>query len=78
LKAAGPEVTLKVALTLAPGATGPAISEVLFSGECALVAATLAVHCLGKEMPSVTLATGAPVVFVKVRVVSCEDSGENV
>ena len=40
LKAAGPEVTLKVALTLAPGATGPAIVT-----DVSAVPATTAVHC---------------------------------
>src|SRR5271165_5552370 len=69
LKAAGPEVTLKVALTVPPGATGPA-------AVAAVVAA--AVHCLGTEMLNWTPVTGAPVVFVNVTVVSCEDPGENV
>src|SRR3954471_8423867 len=45
LKAAGPDVTLKVALTLAPGATGSAIvADVL------VAPGTTAVHCLGTEM----------------------------
>src|ERR1051325_7977795 len=45
LKAAGPEVTLKVALTLAPGATGPAIvTDVLVEP------GATEVHCLGTEM----------------------------
>ncbi len=40
LKAAGPEVTLKVALTLAPGATGPAnVTDV------SVVPGTTEVHC---------------------------------
>src|SRR5450759_6030348 len=73
LKAAGPEVTLKVALTLAPGATGSAtVTDVL------VVPATKEVHCLGTEMLNWTPAAGAPVVFVNVTVVSCEDPGENV
>src|SRR5664279_1474946 len=73
LKAAGPEVTLKVALTLAPGATGSAIvTDVL------VVPGTTEVHCLGTEMLNWTPAAGAPVVFVNVTVVSCEDPGENV
>src|ERR1035437_3065098 len=73
LKAAGPEVTLKVALTLAPGATGPAnVFDVW------VVSATKAVHCLGAEMLNRTPVAGAPVVFVNVTVVSCEDPGENV
>ena len=49
-------MTLKVALTLAPGATGSAIvSDVL------VVPWTTAVHCLGTEMLNVTPAAGAPV-----------------
>ena len=73
LKAAGPEVTLKVALTLAPGATGSAIvSDVL------VAPGTTEVHCLGTEMLNWTPTAGAPVVFVNVTVVSCEDPGENV
>src|SRR5579863_7914984 len=69
LKAAGPEVTLKVALTLAPGATGPAIvSDVL------VVPETTEVHCLlGTERLNLTPVAGAPVVFVNVTVASCED-----
>src|ERR1700688_1317174 len=73
LKAAGPEVTLKVALTRAPGATGSAIvSDVL------VAPGTTEVHCLGTEMLNRTPTAGAPVVFVNVTVVSCEDPGENV
>src|SRR5690349_16130459 len=50
LNAAGPEVTLKVALTLAPGATAPAIVDDAF-----VLPATRAVHCLfGTETLSVT------------------------
>ena len=41
LKAAGPEVTLKVALTLAPGATGSAIVI-----DVSVVPGTTEVHCL--------------------------------
>ena len=37
-----------------------------------------AVHPLGTERLSLTPAAGAPVVLVKVRVVSCEDPGEKV
>src|SRR5690349_4850775 len=46
LKAAGPEVTLKVALTVAPGATGsPIVTDVL------VAPGTTEVHCLlGTEM----------------------------
>src|ERR1035437_9687970 len=74
LKAAGPEVTLKVALTLAPGATGSAIvTDVL------VVPGTTEVHCLlDTEMLNWTPTAGAPVIFVNVTVVSCEDPGENV
>src|ERR1017187_4452705 len=69
LKAAGPEVTLKVALTLAPGATG--------SANVVEPEAT-AVHPFGVAMLSLTPAAGAPVVFVNVTMVSCEEPGENV
>src|SRR3990172_2501080 len=73
LNAAGPDVTLKVALTLAPGATGSAfVTDVL------VVPATEEVHCLGTEMLNVTAVAGPPVVFVNVTVVSCDDPGENV
>src|SRR4051794_22927807 len=73
LKAAGPEVTLKVALTLAPGATGSAIvTDVL------VAPGTNDVHCLGTEMLNWTPTAGAPVVFVNVTVVSCEDPGAHV
>src|ERR1017187_5902753 len=54
LKAAGPEVTLKVALTLAPGATG---STNVF--DVWVVPATKEVHCLGTEMLNWTPAAGA-------------------
>src|SRR5438067_9238302 len=61
LKAAGPEVTLKVALTLAPGAAGSAIvTDVL------VLPGTTEVHCLGTVMLNVTPVAGAPVVFVNV------------
>src|ERR1035437_7193026 len=73
LKAAGPEVTLKLALTLAPGATG---STNVF--DVWVAPATKEVHCLGTKMLNWTPAAGAPVVFVNVTVVSCEDPGENV
>src|ERR1039458_2535360 len=73
LKAAGAEVTLKVALTLAPGATG---STHVF--DVSAVPSTKEVHCLGTEMLNWTPAAGVPVVFVNVTVVSCEDPGENV
>src|SRR5437763_8494936 len=73
LKAAGPEVTLKVALTVAPGATGSAIVTDVLAPP-----GTTEVHCLGAEMLNWTPTAGAPVVFVNVTVVSCEDPGENV
>src|SRR5512143_4321982 len=74
LKAAGPEVTLKFALTLAPGATASAnVADVL------VVPATTVVHCLlGTEMLNSTPTAGAPVVLVNVTVVSCGEPGENV
>src|ERR1035437_6803273 len=73
LKAAGPEVTLKVALTLAPGASGSGNATAVL-----VVPGTTEVHCLlGTEMLNRTIAR-APVVFVNVTVVSCEDPGENV
>jgi hypothetical protein len=69
LKAPGPEVTVKVALALAPGATGPAtVADVLAA----------AVHCLGKAMLNLTSVTGVPEAFLKVTVASCEEFGENV
>src|ERR1051326_3471030 len=73
LKAAGPAVTLKVALTLAPGATGSPMVAV-----APLPPAATAVHPLGAEMLNLTPVAGAPVVFVNVTVVSCEEPGENV
>src|SRR5215471_724476 len=74
LKGTGPEVTLKVALTLAPGATGSGnVTDV------SVVPGTKEVHCLsGSEMLSFTPTAGAPVVFVNVTVDSCEDPGANV
>jgi hypothetical protein len=55
LKAAGPEVTLKVALTLAPGATGQRTSST--SRWCP----NEAVHCLlGTEMLSLTPVAARP------------------
>src|SRR3954454_6402259 len=74
LEAAGPDVTSKVALTLAPGATG---SENVFAGSAA--PETTDFHCLsGTEMLNLTAVTGDPVVFVNVKVVSCEEPGEKV
>src|SRR5690348_16283223 len=69
-----PEVILKVALTLAPGAIGPADAI-----ELLVVREAMEVHCLlGGQMLSVTSDAGAPVVLAKVNVVSCEDPGEKV
>src|SRR5579864_2297677 len=77
LKAAGPEVTLNTPLTLAPGATGPAaVTDVVI--DVLGVARAMDVHVLGTEMLSSTPNAGAPVVLVKVTVVSSEDPGENV
>ncbi len=73
LKDTGPEVTLKVALTLAPGATELNVFDV------SVVPEANEVHCRpGTEMLSLTPAAGAPVVFVNVTVLSCEDRGANV
>src|SRR6267154_3862154 len=72
LKGSGPEVTLKVALTLAPGATESNVCDV------SVVPGTKEVHCLGTEMLSFTPAAVDPVVFVNVTVLSCEDCGANV
>src|SRR6266702_5107243 len=73
LKAAGPEVTLKVALTLAPGATESNVFDV------SVVPGTKEVHCLlGTEMLNFTAAARDPVVFVNVTVEFCEDPGVNV
>src|ERR1700679_2057223 len=73
LKEAVPEVTLKIALTLEPGAT---VSANVFA--VSVVPEASAVHPLGAEMLSLMPATDAPVVFVNVTVVSCDDPGENV
>src|SRR5919204_4085739 len=63
LKAAGPEVTLKVVLTLAPGATEANVCDV------SVVPGTKEVHCLlGTEMLSFAPTARAPVVFVNVTV----------
>src|ERR1035437_5121720 len=61
LKAAGAEVTLKVALTLAPGATG---STNVF--DVWVVPPTTEAPCWSTEMLNWTPAAGAPVVFVNV------------
>src|SRR4051794_13434090 len=67
LNEAGPEVTLNVRLTLAPGATG---SEI--------VSGASTVHPAGTLRPSLTPETGAPVVFVKVTMVFWLEPGANV
>src|SRR5690349_6740431 len=72
LKGTGPEVTWKVALTLAPGATESNVCDVW------LVPGMTEVHCLGTEMLSFTPTAVDPVVFVNVTVLSCEDPGANV
>src|SRR5260370_18421592 len=72
LKGAGPEVTLKVALTLAPGATESNVCDV------SVVPGTTEVHCLlGTEMLGFTPTAVYPGVFVNVTVLSCEDPGVN-
>src|SRR5262249_26245398 len=58
-KAAGPDVTLNVALTLAPGMTG---SVNVF--DVSLEPETTEVHPLGAEMLNLTSFAGAPVVLV--------------
>jgi hypothetical protein len=73
LKAARPEVTWKVALTLAPGATGPAnVFDVPPES------ATTEVHPAGSERLSLTSLAGSPVVLVNRTVVLCEEPGEKV
>src|SRR5512136_577599 len=63
LKPAGPEATLKAALTLAPGATGSAnVFDVPVEPE------TTEVHPVGTETANLTPVAGAPVVFVNVTV----------
>src|SRR3954449_1508324 len=59
LNGAGPEVTLNVALTLSPGATG---SATVFGASV--------VQPAGAAMLSFTPVTGDPVVFVNVTVVA--------
>ena len=72
LNGCGPEVTLKVALTLAPGATEPNVCDGLW------VPWTNEVHCLGTTMLSRTPTAVDPLVFVNVTVLACEDRGANV
>src|SRR5215471_8123352 len=69
----GPEVTVKVALTLAPGATESKVCDV------SVVPGTTEAQSLpGSEMLSFTPTARDPVVFVNVTVESCEDPGVNV
>src|ERR1700722_11290615 len=73
LKGTGPEVTLKVAFTLAPGATESNVCDVR------VVPVTKEAHCRpGTEMLSRTPTAGDAPVFVNVTVLSCEDPGANV
>src|SRR5580765_249902 len=73
LNAAGPDVTLNIALALAPGATESGIvADVL------VVPTTTDVHPFGAVMLNSTEVTGRPVVFVNVTVLSCDEPGENV
>src|SRR4051794_39397916 len=68
LKAVGPEVTLKVVLTLAPGATESNVCDV------SVVPGMTELHRLsGMEMLNFTPTAGDPVVFVNVTVDCCED-----
>jgi hypothetical protein len=69
-----PDVMLKIALAVSPAATASAnVFEVSFVPE------TNELHCLfGTEMLKRKPAAGAPVVFVKVMVISCENPGVNV
>ena len=73
MNALTPDVTLNVALTLAPGATGPAVGAAVL-----VVPVTNDVHPVGAARLNSSPIAGAPVVFVKVTVVSCDDPGENV
>src|SRR5690348_9637168 len=61
LKLAGPAVTVKVPVTLSPGATGPGMVTVEPSAP-----ATVEDHPAGRPSVSFTFVTGAPVVFVNV------------
>src|SRR3954454_6904069 len=73
LKAAGPEVILKAALTLAPGASA---SANVF--ELPAPPAITDFQPLGTPRLNLSPVAGAPVVFVNVKVVSCDEPGENV
>src|SRR5581483_1714800 len=73
LNGAGPEVTVNVALTLAPGATESNVFDV------SVVPLMTEVHSLsGSDMLSFTPTAGDPVVLVNVTVESWEDPGANV
>src|SRR5258708_31469551 len=73
LNAAGPEVTLNVALTLAPGATESNVFDL------SVVPGMTEVHCLpGTEMFSFTLTAVEFVVLVNVTVDSWLEPGANV
>src|SRR5215469_7120496 len=73
LKGTGPEVRVKVALTLAPGATESNVFDV------SVVPGMTEVHCLlGTVMLSFTPTARDPVVLVNVTVEFCEDPGANV
>src|SRR5215469_3097672 len=72
LKGSGPEVTWKVALTLAPGATEANVCDAW------PVPGMTEVHPLGTAMLSRASTAVDPVVFVNVTVLSCEDRGMNV
>src|SRR5262249_4507093 len=72
LNAAVPDVTLKVALTLVFGAR----SANVFDAPTAPVNED--VHCLGTAILNWSPVTAAPVVFVNVTVMSCDDPGEKV
>ena len=61
-------MTLKVAFTLAPGATG-SVNVFIFPA----APETTAVHPAGTERLNLTPETGAPVTFLNVTVMSCEE-----
>src|SRR5438552_14998116 len=69
----GPDVIVKIALMVVPGATGSAIVCDGFD-----VPRTIDVHRAGTAMLNSTPVTAAPVVFVNVNAVSCDEPGENV
>ena len=73
LKAVAPEVTLKVALTLAPGAIDS--EKVLVAS---VASATEELHPAGTKMLNLTPTTGVSVVLTNVTVASCEVPGANV